>query len=275
VIEEWASRSVDLPVNYRSTRTILEAARAVLGAQPGMGGQLVGIRDDGDPILIRRHHDPVSEAAYLCDRVVELGKQGLHLGDMAILYRLRSQGEILRRVLEERGVPFLDTAPGFHSDSSNVIRLLTLHAAKGLEFRHVFICGANQGLLPLGFNDTAEERRLLFVGITRARDSVEISYQARPEFSQAMGLPSIYLGKIPAARVNWQDFTVNEPTAPLLKIDPGPTQESSSWFQGQKVRHPRYGQGVVVAIQNDSVECDFEKLGAKIFSLRRCPLVRM
>jgi superfamily I DNA/RNA helicase len=277
VIETWSARMMDLPTNYRSTRTILEAARAVLGLQPGAGGRLVGIRDGGDPIRIHRHHDPVSEALYLCDRVLELGKQGLCFGEMAVLYRLRSQGEVLRRALAERSIPFLETAHDYHADSKDLIRLLTLHAAKGLEFRHVFICGANQGILPLGFNDTAEERRLLFVGITRARDTVEISYQARPEFSQALGLPSPYLGKIPASLVIWQEFTATSalPTPPteISTNAHALTPELKPWSPGQKVRHPRYGDGIIITVHNDSIECDFNKLGSKLFSLRLCPLV--
>jgi superfamily I DNA/RNA helicase len=274
VVNTWTARMVDLPTNYRSTRTILEAARAVLGLQPGTGGRLVGIRDGGDPLRIHRHHDPVSEALYLCDRVLELGKQGLCFGEMAILYRLRSQSEVLRRVLAERSIAYLESAHDDHADSKNLIRLLTLHAAKGLEFRHVFICGANQGILPLGFNDTAEERRLLFVGITRARDTVEISYQARPEFSQALGLPSPYLGKIPASLVIWQEFTATVPT-PSTEVPPtthGSPSALKPWSPGQKVRHPRYGEGIVITVQNDSIECDFKKLGSKLFSLQLCPL---
>jgi superfamily I DNA/RNA helicase len=67
---------------------------------------------------------------------------------------------------------------------ADAVTLLTLHAAKGLEFEVVFIAGCERGLLPLRWSgaasseDTAEERRLLFVGMTRARSRLLLSYAA-------------------------------------------------------------------------------------------------
>ena len=146
---------------------------------------------------------------------------------------------------------------------------MTLHSAKGLEFQHVFICGVNQGLLPLGFEDNAEERRLLFVGITRARDTVEISYLARPDAPQALGLPSVYLGRIPVELVDWQDVPQVPVPAPTTVVIP----EASGFHLGKSVRHPRYGRGVITAVTADTIECDFGKLGGKCFSAQLCPLV--
>ena len=88
---DWRCRCLDLPRNYRSTGIILQAARAVLGAQPGQGGSLLGSRETGGAILIRRHYDQVSEAAHLAERVSALRAQGVPLGQVAVLYRLRSQ----------------------------------------------------------------------------------------------------------------------------------------------------------------------------------------
>lgn len=60
---------------------------------------------------------------------------------------------------------------------------MTLHASKGLEFDTVFIIGVNQGLIPLqcrSFEQEEEERRLFFVGITRAKNSLELSWYTNP-----------------------------------------------------------------------------------------------
>lgn len=63
------------------------------------------------------------------------------------------------------------------------VKLMTLHASKGLEFDTVFIIGVNPGLLPIrcsSFDQEEEERRLFFVGITRARNHLELSYYTNP-----------------------------------------------------------------------------------------------
>jgi hypothetical protein len=163
----------------------------------------------------------------------------------------------------------LETARDYQQLASEAARLLTLHSAKGLEFQYVFICGVNQGVLPLGFADSAEERRLLFVGITRARDAVEISYLARPDAPQALGLPSAYLGKIPADLVDWRDV----PQAPAPETTTVVSSAPTGFHLGQQVRHPRYGQGVITAVSVDTIDCDFGKLGGKSFSAKLCPLV--
>jgi DNA helicase-2/ATP-dependent DNA helicase PcrA len=90
-------------------------------------------------------------------------------------------------------------------DSANATTLLTLHAAKGLEFPVVFITGLEDGLLPHSRSlddgeELAEERRLLYVGITRAKDRVYISHAFRRSFygDSSVSAPSRFLSDIPA-----------------------------------------------------------------------------
>ena len=83
------------------------------------------------------------------------------------------------------------------------VTLMTLHSAKGLEFKHVFIVGLEEGILPhsrsLDENQLAEERRLMYVGITRARDRLSLSYciQRKRAGSFLDVLPSRFLAEIP------------------------------------------------------------------------------
>ena len=70
---------------------------------------------------------------------------------------------------------------------------MTLHASKGLEFDTVFIIGVNQGLIPLrckNFEQEEEDRRLFFVGITRAENDLELSWYTNPGERGVIGEPS-------------------------------------------------------------------------------------
>jgi DNA helicase-2/ATP-dependent DNA helicase PcrA len=105
------------------------------------------------------------------------------------------------------------------------VTLMTLHASKGLEFPVVFIIALEEGLLPheRSRRDPAqleEERRLLFVGMTRAQQELHLSRAARRSFRGHTGstIPSVFLGELPPAEVLWEDETAGPqpPTADLL-----------------------------------------------------------
>ena len=82
----------------------------------------------------------------------------------------------------------------------DAVQLMTLHASKGLEFTCVFIIGVNDGLLPLrgtGFDQEEEERRLFFVGMTRAKEQLELSYYTSPDGYGIIPGPGKYLKIFP------------------------------------------------------------------------------
>jgi DNA helicase-2/ATP-dependent DNA helicase PcrA len=86
-----------------------------------------------------------------------------------------------------------------YDEGSEAVALMTLHAAKGLEFPIVFLPGLEEGLLPAtlsGNNDIEEERRLLYVGLTRARNQAILSTAASR--SSGASSPSRFLSEIPA-----------------------------------------------------------------------------
>lgn len=255
------ARVHSLPASYRSTRTILEAARAALGTQPISSGALQPMREAGAKVILRRHHDPMAEAIHLADRAEALIAQGTPPAEIGILARLKAQLPRLEEVLAARGIP---VARDLREDA---VQLLTLHAAKGLEFRHVFLSGINRGLMPLlhGGQDEAEERRLLFVGMTRAKHTLEIGYHACPDQPQAQGFLSPFLEAIPAAWIQPAEGPVAAPPKAAV-VEPCP------FTVGQAVAHPRYGQGQVRAIEDGQIEADFGKLGPKRFPIRLCPL---
>jgi ATP-dependent DNA helicase Rep len=95
-------------------------------------------------------------------------------------------------------------------DPGQQVRLMTLHGSKGLEFPHVFLVGVEEELLPhrnsLEENAEAEERRLMYVGITRARDSLTLSFaRHRRRYGDHVACePSRFLDELPADLVEWR-----------------------------------------------------------------------
>lgn len=99
------------------------------------------------------------------------------------------------------------------SEESGTVNLMTLHSAKGLEFRVVFIAGAEEGLLPHSKSawDTAqmeEERRLAYVGLTRAKEKAYLVFTRRRNIygRSESSLPSRFLGDIPAHLVDYKEY---------------------------------------------------------------------
>jgi superfamily I DNA/RNA helicase len=267
---EPGARVLPLARSYRSTATILDAARALLAVSGPRAAPLEAVRGAGARVVVRRHHTPLCEALYLADRIAALRAAGVAPGDVAILHRVQRQGETLRAVLAARGVPLAPRdedpvgAPPVRREGG--VHTLTIHAAKGLEFRHVFVIGCNDGLVPLiggaGAAETeaeAEERRLFYVAITRAIDTLEVSFCTEPEHPGARGGPSRFLALFPAAVV------AREPR-------PEPVASAAAWRAGQAVRHGRYGAGTVIEVAGGKVRCAFGRLGERSFDERLCPL---
>lgn len=159
--------------------------------------------------------------------------------------------------------------------NSEKIKLLTIHAAKGLEFRYVFISGANNGLIPLirytkDSKELEEEKRLFFVAITRAKDYLEISYHTNPEGWNSYPEPSMFIGYIP------QNLLNSKHTQTLVeeaKGDDDNIDKVDQWCLGQRIRHPKYGTGTICRISKANIVCNFEKFGEKSFSLSFLPIV--
>lgn len=193
---------------------------------------------------------------------------------LTIWYEENSQGT-LTDFLEE--ISLITDIDGWNQDS-NAVNLMTLHAAKGLEFKVIFLVGIEDGLLPSkqNFNDPAkieEECRLLYVGATRARKILECSYaNSRMRFGAILPMDqSRFLEVIPADLFRFVDHSTI--LSNILVTKPKPThsrgkprnasssrimtnmndfndfsQESVQFRIGQMVSHNKYGHGKVTAI---------------------------
>ncbi|NWG34453.1 MAG: UvrD-helicase domain-containing protein [Chloroflexi bacterium] len=167
----------------------------------------------------------------------------------------------------------------------NVPTLLTLHAAKGLEFGAVFIIGLDDGILPhsRSFDEPEqmeEERRLFYVGITRAKDKLylvrAIQRGGRGSFEETY--PSRFLDDIPADLLSGKTRTGKDlkGSAPATKWlsprtpgKPAPVRDAV-YRAGTRVRHPVWGEGIVLdtRVQDDDeiVDVVFNSVGIKRLS---------
>lgn len=157
------------------------------------------------------------------------------------------------------------------NNEADSVKLMTLHSSKGLEFKYVFIVGVNYGLIPLqtrSFEDEEEERRLFFVGITRAKDYLELSYYTNPENYRAVSGESRYINMIPKQLVNKEmlesmDVNLKELRKAVEEVKRESIAENATTII--RVRHEKYGVGIVVSEDDNIVVVDFEKYGQKEF----------
>ncbi len=183
-------------------------------------------------------------------------------------------------------------------EGEKAVTLLTLHAAKGLEFGVVFIAGLDDGILPhsRSFDDPeemAEERRLFYVGITRAKNKL---YLLRSTMRGGRGYaeatyPSRFLDDIPAklllgksrsekhvsrdesrTRTRWESSSYRKsPTSPFrARSKPAPVKESA-YRMGTRVRHPEFGEGIILNSKTkngeETLTIVFESAGIKRLAL--------
>ncbi|MBE9098666.1 DNA helicase PcrA [Vacuolonema iberomarrocanum] len=148
------------------------------------------------------------------------------------------------------------------NDGKSAISLMTLHSSKGLEFPVVFLVGMEQGLFPnfRSLDDPAsleEERRLCYVGITRAKERLFITYarERRLYGNREPASPSLFLGELPADLLlsNVMNAQPKKLTTPIKEMRAKKLAAPShtvltDWKVGEKVAHPSFGTGQVTHI---------------------------
>ncbi|MFI0965319.1 DNA helicase PcrA [Streptomyces sp. NPDC021080] len=195
-------------------------------------------------------------------------------------------------------------------DGNGVITLMTLHTAKGLEFPVVFLTGMEDGVFPhmraLGqVKELEEERRLAYVGITRARERL---YLTRSSMRSAWGQPSYnppsrFLEEIPAAHLDWKrtGATASRPAGPVSGVAASLSSSRSrsaasgasgfatrrgatekpvvSLAVGDRVTHDQFGLGTVVGVKgtgaNAEATVDFGEPKPKRLLLRYAPVEKL
>ena len=154
------------------------------------------------------------------------------------------------------------------------VQLMTLHSAKGLEFPLLFLCGMEDGLFPhqRSLNDAdglEEERRLCYVGLTRAREELYLSYaeQRRIHGTDNYTTPSRFIREVPPDLIEEVRPSFSAGRQAYRRGAAAPEPESGGVQLGQRVRHRKFGDGIVLNSEGSGaharVQVNFERAGTK------------
>ncbi|WP_340609943.1 DNA helicase II [Xenorhabdus bharatensis] len=157
----------------------------------------------------------------------------------------------------------LEAGEGQADAYQDSVQLMTLHSAKGLEFRQVFIVGMEEGMFPSQMSideggRLEEERRLAYVGVTRAMEKLTLTYaeSRRLYGKEVYHRPSRFIGELPTECVTEVRLraTVSRPVSHKRLGTPISTNDSG-YALGQRVRHPKFGEGTIVNIEGSGEHC--------------------
>jgi DNA helicase-2/ATP-dependent DNA helicase PcrA len=318
IAQDWAS-SHNLPVVDAFLALVPGIALNPIEPPAFSGPGRTAAERIGKTLAILRERANTASLAELFDAIVEqtgyrdsLNSSEEDLERWANLLELRADleryesvdpAEALTAYLEQ--VSLIADVDSMTDDQKGQVTLITLHSAKGLEFPVVFIAGIEEGLLPISraieaeaFDKTAleEERRLFYVGVTRAEKLLYLTYAAnRMTYGRYQsGIPSRFLEAIPAETVRRSERVRSGRTQPgagrLSGVNRGrlasqvgtsftvPTSDGlsnavpakavvPSYESGQKIFHPKFGEGQVLEVlprRDDSeVVVQFIRVGTK------------
>ncbi len=268
-----------------SLRTLVEAkvapsviAQAVL-EQSGLLAELVNSDDPQDESRVENLQELVSVAGEYEESEVDDGEEISLLGFL----------EKVSLVADSDQIPEGE-------DHGGVVTLMTLHTAKGLEFPTVFLTGMEEGIFPhtrtLGDkNEIEEERRLAYVGLTRARLRL---YLSRAEYRSSWGAPnynppSRFLDEIPDGLVTWNQSSTTSfspvrtstirSAGPLAKATGKRSNTTLVLTIGDRVSHDTFGLGKVISVDGEGDKAqatiDFGSSGQKRLLLRYAPVEKL
>ena len=159
-------------------------------------------------------------------------------------------------------------------DKSNCVHLMTLHSAKGLEFPSIYLVGMEEGLFPhqRSSNDLKqleEERRLCYVGITRAKKTLTLTYtqHRRLHGSDYYPQPSRFINEIPAELLCEIRLGGSVTESLFRNEETKPSGKDGQLTLGQRVSHEKFGEGVILNLEGNGshmrIQVNFEKAGSK------------
>ena len=233
---------------------------------------------------------------FLAEVLAATGYREMLLGEPGGEERLENVEELLRAAgewqeanaggieayLDEVALTARAEEPG--GPEGEAVSLMTLHNAKGLEFPVVFLVGLEEGLLPHRSAATAfeleEERRLFYVGVTRAMEELYLTYAEERETwgRREKTQKSRFLEEVPAEVIE-PVGAFGTPAAPAPAGAKKPTENGAGFKGGERVRHPAFGEGVVVAARGEGARAEvtvhFESVGLKKLLVKYAGLERI
>jgi DNA helicase-2/ATP-dependent DNA helicase PcrA len=289
-----ATRSVAAITSFTSLieelRTLVEA-----GAGPAVLLEAV-LEQTGYLAELRASSDPQDESRV--ENLAELVAVAQEFESTVLGGTLVDFLEQVSLVADADEVPDGAVADGAHDhgESGGVVTLMTLHTAKGLEFPVVFLTGLEDGTFPhmrslADAKELAEERRLAYVGITRARQRLYLSRAAvRSAWGQPTYAPaSRFLAEVPPELVEWRrsESTMtqisSQPAVARLANRPGVrspgNRELVHLEPGDRVTHDAFGLGTVIEVEGSGdksvAKVDFRDQGVKRLLLRYAPVEKL
>ncbi len=243
-------REIHLDTSYRCPPVVLSASRQVIVGGAGEDcPELTSLAEGRQTITLAALPTHRAEAVYVSRKIEQIlgGASFFHhdsgqddpaslttdlgFSDMAVLFRTHAQAAPLQEALDRAGLPYQTAADkdvGAADDldfTADKISLLTLHAAKGLEFACVFITGCEDNLIPFNLParrpaSLAEERRLFYVGLTRARRALWLTRAARRTIrgQRTVQRPSPFLDDIEPGLFTPDDPHLKRPAARQLDM---------------------------------------------------------
>ena len=257
--------------------TLTPRARAALSDLNGVLTDLRAIADETNPAglidsLLRR----ISYVDYLDDGTLQAETRIENVKELLSVARVY-QDSGLEDFLEE--VSLASDNADSQGNNKAAVTLMTLHSAKGLEFPAVFMVGLEETILPhthahFDQRDMEEERRLCYVGMTRAKEELYMLYaSSRVLYGNVQhNAPSRFLSEI--------DSKISGPDA--LSAEPAYVQEAAvgphyvvELHRGDQVRHSMFGVGTVLDMQDDIAVIDFRGKGSKKLNIAFAPIEKL
>jgi DNA helicase-2/ATP-dependent DNA helicase PcrA len=201
----------------------------------------------------------------------------------------KNSTEMISKFIEQAMLTIEPTMVNARLGQANAVTLMTIHSAKGLEFENVFLAGLEEGVLPHqnSLDDPfsiEEERRLMYVAITRAKENLTITFCRRNRYKSFLpAQESRFISEIPFSYIENLDFYQRKPISyssefkdspRKIKMNPSEpfseeiNDEQIQWRQGQRVAHKIFGEGIIKGIESGlngtKLKIKFDNNGEKL-----------